>query len=1438
MNAPPFSMKAICRVAGCAIFSALCMAVQAEEKPIRLRSRTIDTSAAVAQRGGSPEAYVDAVSVAAARTAETDGRSAYLVQFSGRVGASDRERLARIGAEAVSYVPDNALMVLMRPEKLPALSGLDGVRWIGAHEAGDKIAPDLTAIRSSKKTSTRIEVVISVLRPGYLFSVTKAVDRLGGAVVAQGKGSRWGSVRALIPEASLEELGALAEVEWIERFVQPELLNNVAVDAERMNVRSVWTNRGLKGAGQIIAVGDSGLDTGSAGTIHPDFSNRIHAAFGLVATNDWSDHSGHGTHVAGSVLGSGAAYSNGLFSGVAPEAGLVMQAIGAIEGGGYVYPPDPLNLLFDQARANGARIHTDSWGSDVSGQYTSNSRELDEFMWDCDDMLVLFSAGNSGRDANPTNGVIDGVSIGAPGTAKNCLTVGAAESARPAGSGGYSSYAWGIGGWASYYPSNPVNGDLISTPWDGTNRGMAAFSSRGPCADGRIKPDIVAPGTDIISCRSRGTLAGTLWGTGSGVLNNSASNHYTFSGGTSMSTPLTAGAAGVARQYLAGMQGMTNPSAAMLKALLVNGARSLTPGQYGTNEYREIPAAPRPNNVEGWGHVDLDNTLFPQGGRTNLFWDRQMVSTGRTNRYPLVITGAGALNITLAWSDYPASLAAAQQLVNDLDLRLVTPSSSIVYPHGASGPDRTNNLLGIDVASAETGTNWIEVSGYNVPEGPQKFALMAKAEGWVPSLLQIYSVWHDPETVFNAQTVSVFAAVDPGPVGLAAVVAVYRINSNDWNYASLALDSDGGQTHTYRGNLPPFASRDFVEYYVYAMSYDLTVIYSETNSFAVGSSTVYVSPSGSSLWPYDDWIRSFTNLQEAMDHVRDGQTIIVSNGTYKGYTFAVDQAVTVTSVNGPADTIVDGESTRRCASIVANAVVSGFTFQNGYTSGDGGGVEMSDGLLSNCVIKASAAVNNGGGLHLAGGTVARSLICSNDAGLYGGGILQEGGYLLQSVVSGNESASDAGGIEFWGGYAVNCTFASNHAGGYGGGFDVGGYGLILNNIIHGNTAQEEGENWYKWVDQDIYYCCTSPDPGDEGCFDADPLFADADAGDYHLKSEAGRFVETGMWTNDAVTSPCIDMGYPGADCYAEPAPNGDRVNIGAYGGTEEASKGYDNSRRLIILSAVGGVHPAAGIFTAAPAEIVSCTVTSPVITGISTQYTSAGWALAGLQNTNGAVSGAEDEVVLSLTTNAVLKWYWQTNVLLSVFTNGPGTVSSTNGWHAYASTTWLNAYPDQYCGLTSWTGSVVSTSNPLTLSMTSARKMWANFDPLRTAQNVPYLWFADYGWTSDFEVVAVSDADGDGALSWQEYVAGTDPTNASSAFILSAAGGGTDPAAIAWRAVALRTYTGYWSTNFLEGFSNVLFSFYTNVTLDVSMEDALNTNQLPVYYRLKVEFEE
>jgi hypothetical protein len=1330
-----------------------------------------------------------------------EGQALYLVQLDRSAGAVERLLLEQAGGHVAGYVPEQAWVLLLRPDQAEAVRALPFVRWLGFYEAEMKRAPELDDLVQVA------EVEISLTHARHVSVVRDRVEQAGGTVTASSSGSRWGTVRALLPADALAVLAARPEVEWIEPYVAPQLMNDVAVREEFMNVRPVWTNHGLTGSGQIVAVSDSGLDRGDPDTIHPDFSNRIHAAFGWVEDGNWADYNGHGTHVTGSVLGDGSAYEDGRFKGVAPSARLVFQAIGGVDGSSSVFPPSPVNLLMAQAHDHDARINTHSWGSSVAGSYTTMSREADEYLWEVDDILVLFSAGNSGQDSD-SDGIIDPTSIGAPGTAKNVLTVGAAETGRPSGSGGYSSLKWGIGSWAPYYPVDPISNDLISTPADGENQGMAAFSSRGPTQDGRVKPDIVAPGTDIVSTRSRQPGAGALWGTGSGVLAGAPSAYYTFSGGTSMSTPLTAGAATLAREYLVDYVGITSPSAPLMKALLVNGAHSLAPGQYGTNEFQEIPSGPRPNQVEGWGHVNLAHSLFPSGGLTNLFWDRHTLTTDVTNRYPLIISGTNSLRVTLAWNDYPGSPMAEWQLVNDLDLRLIAPDGEVHYPHGADEPDRLNNLLGIDLDVALPGTNWVEVSGYHVPQGPQRYALMAKGEIQAPSQMQFYGTWTAPPRMLDYTEPEVYASLDPGSPGVAAVVAAYRVDSNAWQYAVMSLESSGGQTRIYKGVLPPAPAGSWVDWYVYAISFDLDTVFSETNRYGVASSLVRVSPGGAAEWPYNTWEGAFDRLEDALAYVTAGQSVEVDDGTYSGVTFEITQPISLYSRNGLDFTIIDGESTRTAMRIIADADVSGFSFINGFTGQDGGAIYMTQGSLSNSYVGDSSANRYGGGIFMEGGHVTHSQIEGNHANFYGGGVLILSGVLEHCVIHDNTAGGDAAGIEFWGGTVRHCTVAFNHADEHGGGLDVGGWGALYNNIVVSNTAGIAGGNWYKWVSEEIRYTLTSPDPGDAGSFDLDPLFFDAGDRDFRLRSEWGRYEEGGAWVQDAVTSPAIDMGDPASSFAHEPAPNGGRANLGAYGNTAFASMGPDDYRKLLIFSAHGEVSPTTGVYQAVTGETVNAGVLTTLITNDLEQYELSGWQLYGLTDENGDVMASTNVIAAALTNNAALTWTWHTNYFVAADAVGPGAVAFTNSWHRRGTNVLVTAVPDAYYGLDQWTGTVTSTQNPLSLLVNQPHQLTATFAPLLTAQGVPYYWLAGFGWTNDFEAVALDDADEDGVLTWEEYIAGTNPTNAISVLRVR-----VEPAnegyMLTWESQAGRNYQMMFTDALVGGETNLLFQFYS-----------------------------
>lgn len=473
-----------------------------------------------------------------------------IVQFSGPVRPAYRSALERAGIRVLDYLPDYAYVVRLPGKDTSALARLPGARWTGELLPAYRLSPDLWEAGGPLTLTLQ-------LFPG---ESPAAVTQIAGVQVLEQASTHWQTTLRITADSStLPALAALPTVRWIEPFVPPQLANDVALSLT--GVTTAWTTLGLTGTGQTIAVADTGLDVGASGPI-TDFAGRIVTAhcIGRPSPCEWDDPNGHGTHVAGSALGSGA-LSGGQFAGAAPGAGLVIQSLYSPTLSPHFYVPTDLNLLFGPAYTAGARIHNNSWGS-PGNLYDTKAQTADQFVWDHPDMLIVAAVGNGGIDRG-ADGLVDPGSLYSPATAKNVLAVGATESLR-AGQAYTGTYGEQDG---TSFPANPTRDDTISdAPW-----GLAAFSSRGPASDGRARPDLVAPGTNIISARSHHPSAAYPY---------THSDHYAFYSGSSQAAPLASGAAALAREWYAA-QGVVSPSAALLRATLIHGADDLVPGQYG-----------------------------------------------------------------------------------------------------------------------------------------------------------------------------------------------------------------------------------------------------------------------------------------------------------------------------------------------------------------------------------------------------------------------------------------------------------------------------------------------------------------------------------------------------------------------------------------------------------------------------------------------------------------------------------------------------------------------------------------------------------------------------------------------------------------------------------------------------------------------------------------
>lgn len=645
-----------------------------------------------------------------------EGQREFVVQFKGPIQSADRKMLKSHGFKILSYIPDDALVVfgdsIQMTKILRAANQVQAVELFKSEwKLSDKFQPV-----SVFNQASRVRVHIRLAQPEFLESARSKISGSGNAEV------RSAADKVIISDVTMSGLGQIAQtpgVEWIEPLATIEtMMMDVGAGASKrsqratttgfesgtrlMNFEAAW-GRGFAGQGETVAMADTGLDSGDMNTLHQDLKNTIEASNVTFLPMTWEDTNGHGTHVAGSVQGTGAR-SNGLIRGGANQAKFIAQAIMVPFLG--ILDPNALqnpNALVSPAFQKGARVHTNSWGADAKGAYDAMAAAFDDFMWNNPDMLMVFAAGNSGADEN-SDGLVDGGSIGSPASAKNVLTVGASKNFLLQGGMQKKLSETKV---ADKFKAEPLASSMMSENPDG----LAAFSSRGPTQDGRLKPDIVAPGTNIVATRSSkiDPQGGLLWG--------EYDANYLYCGGTSMATPLAAGAAVVARQFVRTQLGFANPSAALVKATLMHTAFDMYPGQFGYGKGQEH-AKPGPNPNQGYGRIDMDK-LTQLDGSTLAVDERNGVGLSESLTYS-VSTNTG-IKVTMVYTDAPGAANAAKALVNDIDLEVISPNGQKMALN-----DRTNNVEAITMSGA--GTYTITVKGVNIPNGKagkQPFALLA-----------------------------------------------------------------------------------------------------------------------------------------------------------------------------------------------------------------------------------------------------------------------------------------------------------------------------------------------------------------------------------------------------------------------------------------------------------------------------------------------------------------------------------------------------------------------------------------------------------------------------------------------------------------------------------------------------------------------------------------
>ncbi len=653
-----------------------------------------------------------------------------IVQFAPGLNADERNALlGRHHALPGDLVPNEAQLARVPAADVAALADEPRVAWIGRFHPAYKLSPALGATRpgavATGATPEPWRVDLALAPDADAAAVADALRREDGATVV---GTAPGRVRLSFADgALLARLAHRDDVLFVHETPQPRLLNNDVRWILQSGVPGVYSIHAhqVRGASQVVAVMDDGFQTSHCCFTAPGKVKSV-KAWGSGTLGAEGDPS-HGTHVAGTL----GCKNGGDHDGMAPDSPIVMQDIGNVAG--YIDPPLPLTGAWDDARAAGARIHTNSWGSS-SNAYDSDDVDIDRYTWTNQDFLILYAAGNDGPDTGWLNSYAN---------AKNSIGVGATE-----------------------------NG--------AANNDMASFSSPGPAADGRIAPDLTAPGDPVSSAYNL---------TACGWIGDS---------GTSMATPAVAGAAALVRDYF--VQGFyplgtanaafaSPPSAALVKATLLVSTRDMT-GAYAGGH--------RPNSNQGFGRVTLDDALWfagdPADQRLVILDDRNtatgFTAAGAFDQFTVHLTQPGPFKALLVWSDAPGGLARARQLVDDLDLDVTTPDGKHYagnqgFANGSTASestnhDRLNNKEAVFLDSVPAGDVTVTVTAFAVPGAsaahPQDYALVVLAPAIPPCSA-------------------------PAATGVGNSVTHVRAGSN-----LVATWADRGADHyvVYRGNVPSF----------------------------------------------------------------------------------------------------------------------------------------------------------------------------------------------------------------------------------------------------------------------------------------------------------------------------------------------------------------------------------------------------------------------------------------------------------------------------------------------------------------------------------------------------------------------------------------------------------------------------------------------------------
>lgn len=632
------------------LFSTLTLA--ADNNEILLKTKTFTPSA---------------VSLTLSDLAQFAGQHV-LVQFKKTPTRAEREKISATGVKLLQPIPYNAYIAFIEQKDWAKEKAITPFRWVGALSPEDKVHPriqlgelDVHVLGSDGLATFDIYCHEDVSKD----KCYQKLAELGAQILTYTPALNMFLVR--IEPHRYEEIAKLDEVIWIAKPTPPFGLYN---DKARAIVGADIAHGApyyITGAGIKVLIYDGGYVLNSGGNAtHPDLSGRAI----YPETSPAPDLMGHATHVSCTVAGTGAS-SGGLYMGMGPNVSqIISMAYTAMIGPIFYNNLGDLEDNYKTAIYLGAQVANNSIGSNVAannydcdweGDYEGSAALIDKLVYGLHGPIVIvWAAGNErgyGRCGSSYG------TIPPPCPAKNTISVGATNS---------------------------------------EDDSMTDFSSWGPTDDGRIRPDVVAPGSS-----HDGGIKSCTYGSG-----------YMKMSGTSMASPVVTGCVTLAYEMWQRTMGLIPISAHLMKALIIHGADDLD--------------APGPDYVYGYGRVYIPRTLDLISSRSFLELALEQDAT-YVRRFKA--TGTEPFKVTLVWTDPAGPILSGKDLVNDLDLSVIAPDTSVNLPFVLNpqspqslptrGVDSTNPIEQVLIESPEAnGIYEVNVRGTYVPQGPQSAAIV------------------------------------------------------------------------------------------------------------------------------------------------------------------------------------------------------------------------------------------------------------------------------------------------------------------------------------------------------------------------------------------------------------------------------------------------------------------------------------------------------------------------------------------------------------------------------------------------------------------------------------------------------------------------------------------------------------------------------------------